>query len=63
MNMDVRELRYWAKQAHKKKLEDRLIAIGVSRMAMADVGPVRTEIYRLQWSLKLLELEDERKGE
>jgi hypothetical protein len=61
--MDVREFRFWAKQAQKKRIEDRLSAITVARMSMADVGPVRMEINRLQWSLKLLELEEKREGD
>lgn len=61
--MDVREFRFWAKQAQKKRIEDRLQAITAARMSMADVGPVRMEINRLQWSLKLLEIEDKQGGD
>ena len=61
--MDVREFRFWAKQAQRKRLVEKLEAISVARMSMADVGPVRMEINRLQWSLKLLELEEKREGD
>ncbi len=42
----------------RRLIEDRLGALSAARAAMATTESFRAEVMRLEWSLKLLELED-----
>lgn len=58
----MRDLMFWKKEAQKKLLDDRLLAMTAARMAMVRDESFRQEVYRLQWSRKLMDIEEGKHG-
>jgi hypothetical protein len=55
LNLDIRDLGFWAREAQRKVLYEKMHDLRMSRMAWAESGPVESEMSMYQGALAQLE--------
>jgi hypothetical protein len=63
LNLDYRDFKFWLREAEKVMIGNRLDAMAAARMAMAEMPAYRQAVSQLEWSLKLIELEEKQEAE
>lgn len=59
LNLDYRDFKFWLREAKKKRLQDRLDRIYETGIGMTGGDAFNQETTQIEWSLKLLEQEEE----